>query len=95
MVWSWIVVDSVTALMHPQISFEAKAPPGYTFIPAGNPRFTIACKEVCRKDGLEVFTVSVSHQMLPVLTFLGHASNHRHVVDNASPALTQPIATSP
>lgn len=45
------------------ISFEAKAPPGYTFIPAGNPKFTNACKEVCRKDGLKVFTVSTTpHQ---------------------------------
>ncbi|OGM43787.1 hypothetical protein ABOM_006910 [Aspergillus bombycis] len=41
------------------ISFEAKAPPGYTFIPAGNPQLTSACKEVCRKDGLKVFAVTV------------------------------------
>jgi hypothetical protein len=41
------------------ISFEAKAPPGYTFIPAGNPHLTTACKELCRKDGLKIFAVSV------------------------------------
>ncbi|KAL1967511.1 hypothetical protein VTN77DRAFT_3026 [Rasamsonia byssochlamydoides] len=47
------------------ISFEAKAPPGYTFIPAGNPQFTSACKEMCRKDGLKVFAVTTTpHQRM-------------------------------
>lgn len=44
-----------------QFSFEAKAPSGYTFIPAGNPHLTTACKERCRKEGLEVHAVSVRH----------------------------------
>lgn len=52
--------------LHCQISFEAKAPPGYTFIPAGNPVFTNACKEVCRKEGHKVFTVSVSDALVPI-----------------------------
>lgn len=42
-----------------QISFETKAPPGYTFISAGNPKVTNACKELCRKDGLKIFAVTV------------------------------------
>ncbi|RJE25637.1 hypothetical protein PHISCL_02030 [Aspergillus sclerotialis] len=42
------------------ISFETEAPPGYTFIPAGNPRLTAACKEACRKDGLGVFAVTTT-----------------------------------
>ncbi|RMJ28211.1 hypothetical protein PHISP_00914 [Aspergillus sp. HF37] len=42
------------------ISFEAKAPPGYTFIPAGNPKLTTACKESCRRDGLRVFAVTTT-----------------------------------
>lgn len=42
-----------------QISFETKAPRGYTFISAGNPKVTNACKELCRKDGLKIFAVTV------------------------------------
>ncbi|EEP80873.1 predicted protein [Uncinocarpus reesii 1704] len=61
-----IIMETVTQekkKLRSVISFEAKAPPGYTFIPAGNPKFTSACKELCRKDGLKVFTVSTTpHQ---------------------------------
>lgn len=42
-----------------QICFEAQAPSGYTFIPAGNPQLTTACKERCRKEGLQIHAVSV------------------------------------
>ncbi|WEW55646.1 hypothetical protein PRK78_001078 [Emydomyces testavorans] len=63
-----IIMETITQekkKLRSVISFEAKAPPGYTFIPAGNPRFTSACKEICRKDGLKVFTVSTTphHRM--------------------------------
>ncbi|KAI1953677.1 hypothetical protein LOZ57_000018 [Ophidiomyces ophidiicola] len=61
-----IILETVTQekkKLRSVISFEAKAPPGYTFIPAGNPKFTSSCKEICRKDGLKVFTVSTTpHQ---------------------------------
>jgi hypothetical protein len=46
------------------IYFEAEAPPGYTFISAGNPKFTSVCKEMCRKHGLQVFAVTVSHYLV-------------------------------
>lgn len=63
-----IIMESVTQekkKLRSVISFEAKAPPGYTFIPAGNPEFTNACKEVCRKEGHKVFTVSTTpHQRM-------------------------------
>lgn len=52
-------------LSQEQISFETKPPPGYTFIPAGNPGFTNGCKELCRKDGYKIFTVSVRVSFLP------------------------------
>jgi hypothetical protein len=42
-----------------QICFEAQAPSGYTFIPAGNPLLTTACKERCRAEGLQIHAVSV------------------------------------
>ncbi|ODH49676.1 hypothetical protein GX48_04200 [Paracoccidioides brasiliensis] len=63
-----IIMESITQekkKLRSVISFEAKAPPGYTFIPAGNPQFTNACKEICRKDGLQVFAVSTTpHQRM-------------------------------
>lgn len=58
-----------------QISFEAKAPPGYTFIPAGNPQFTSACKEMCRKDGLKVFAVTVRGCEAYIFSSLSQAFN--------------------
>jgi hypothetical protein len=42
-----------------QICFEAQAPSGYTFIPAGNPQLTTTCKERCRAEGLQIHAVSV------------------------------------
>ncbi|OAX79982.1 hypothetical protein ACJ72_05695 [Emergomyces africanus] len=63
-----IIMESITQekkKLRSVISFEAKAPPGYTFIPAGNPKFTNACKEMCRQDGLQVFAVSTTpHQRM-------------------------------
>ncbi|KAE8366675.1 hypothetical protein BDV27DRAFT_124955 [Aspergillus caelatus] len=61
-----VVMESVTQekkKLRSVISFEAKAPPGYTFIPAGNPQLTSACKEICRKDGLNVFAVTTTPHM--------------------------------
>ncbi|KAL2837413.1 hypothetical protein BJY01DRAFT_45584 [Aspergillus pseudoustus] len=58
-----VILESVTQAkkkLRSVISFEAKAPPGYTFIPAGNPHFTTACKELCRKDGMKVYAVSTT-----------------------------------
>ncbi|KAK1150332.1 hypothetical protein N8T08_000234 [Aspergillus melleus] len=61
-----VIMESVTQekkKLRSVISFEAKAPPGYTFIPAGNPQLTTACKELCRKDGLKVFAVTTTPHM--------------------------------
>ncbi|GKZ31135.1 hypothetical protein AbraIFM66950_011276 [Aspergillus brasiliensis] len=61
-----VILESVTRekkKLRSVISFEAKAPPGYTFIPAGNPQLTTACKELCRKDGLKVFAVTTTPHM--------------------------------
>ncbi|DAA73640.1 TPA_exp: Uncharacterized protein A8136_4074 [Trichophyton benhamiae CBS 112371] len=61
-----IILESITQekkKLRIAISFETKPPPGYTFIPAGNPEFTNGCKELCRKDGYKVYTVSTTpHQ---------------------------------
>ncbi|RAL13588.1 DUF2293 domain-containing protein [Aspergillus homomorphus CBS 101889] len=61
-----VILESVTQekkKLRSVISFEAKAPPGYTFIPAGNPQLTTACKEICRKGSLKVFAVSTTPHM--------------------------------
>ncbi|KAL4930036.1 DUF2293 domain-containing protein [Aspergillus undulatus] len=58
-----VILESVTQAkkkLRSVISFEAKAPPGYTFISAGDPHFTTTCKELCRKDGLKVYAVSTT-----------------------------------
>ncbi|KAI9370937.1 hypothetical protein BJX61DRAFT_544143 [Aspergillus egyptiacus] len=58
-----VILESVTQAkkkLRSVISFEAKAPPGYTFISAGDPHFTSACKELCRRDGLKVYAVSTT-----------------------------------
>ncbi|KAL9115294.1 MAG: hypothetical protein Q9187_007329, partial [Circinaria calcarea] len=41
-------------------SFHAKPPPGYTFIPAGDPQITNRCKQLARLDGAKVFIVSTT-----------------------------------
>ncbi|KAJ5281933.1 hypothetical protein N7478_007305 [Penicillium angulare] len=57
-----VIMESMTQekkKLRSVISFEAKAPTGYTFIPAGNPHLTTACKEWCRKEGCQIYAVSV------------------------------------
>ncbi|KAL4801231.1 hypothetical protein BDV18DRAFT_149712 [Aspergillus unguis] len=61
-----VILESVTQekkKLRSVISFEAKAPPGYTFISAGDPHFTTTCKERCRRDGLKVYAVSTTPHM--------------------------------
>lgn len=43
-----------------QISFQARPPNGYTFIPAGNPELTTALKEASREANQQIYAVSVS-----------------------------------
>jgi hypothetical protein len=42
-----------------QITYSAQSPPGYTFVPFGNPDLTDYIKERCRTRSLEAFTVTV------------------------------------
>ena len=43
-----------------KLSFQAQAPPGYKFIPAGDPQLTSRCKKLAKDEQLTVFIVSVS-----------------------------------
>jgi hypothetical protein len=68
---------------HPrnQISFRAEPPPGYTFIPAGNPQLTNALKEFSRKEQRKIHQVSVGPLtrmtvMADCLQTTPHASRH-------------------
>ncbi|KAJ6088293.1 hypothetical protein N7486_009554 [Penicillium sp. IBT 16267x] len=61
-----VIMESVTQekkKLRSVICFEAKAPTGYTFIPAGNPLLTTACKERCRKEGFQIHAVSTTPHM--------------------------------
>jgi hypothetical protein len=42
-----------------KLSFTARPPPGYTFIPAGHPELTAAMKEFARKGNHQIYAVSV------------------------------------
>ncbi|KAJ5494758.1 hypothetical protein N7463_010845 [Penicillium fimorum] len=58
-----VIMESVTQekkKLRSVICFEAQAPSGYTFIPAGNPQLTTTCKERCRDEGLQIHAVSTT-----------------------------------
>ncbi|KKY29263.1 hypothetical protein UCRPC4_g00054 [Phaeomoniella chlamydospora] len=58
-----VVLESVTQekqRLRQTITFNAKPPLGYTFIPAGNPELTTALKEQSRKAGAKVYTVTTT-----------------------------------
>lgn len=46
---------------HPrhQLSFHTEPPPGYTFIPAGNPQLTAALKDFAKRGNHKIYSVSV------------------------------------
>ncbi|KAJ4693045.1 hypothetical protein HRR87_005924 [Exophiala dermatitidis] len=43
-----------------QVTFRADPPPGYTFIPAGNPELTAALKEFARRGDHKIFAVTTT-----------------------------------
>ncbi|MCJ1401739.1 hypothetical protein MMC11_004956 [Xylographa trunciseda] len=58
-----VVLEEVTQKKKKLItagSFHVNPPPGYTFIPAGDPQITNRCKDIARKDGAKVYTVSTT-----------------------------------
>lgn len=57
-------------LIASQITFQARPPNGYTFIPAGNPDLTNALKEASRHASQQIYAVSVS----------GSACSHAHIL---------------
>ncbi|KAL9129092.1 MAG: hypothetical protein Q9217_002364 [Psora testacea] len=57
-----VVLEEVTQKkkLRTYLSFDAVAPRGYTFIPAGDPQLTKRCKQLSKKHGMTVHIVSVS-----------------------------------
>ncbi len=47
-------------LVASKLSFRTEAPPGYTFVAAGDPKITLKCKELARAQAVKVYIVSVS-----------------------------------
>jgi hypothetical protein len=43
----------------PQITTDKTPPPGFEFVPIGNPKLTAACKEISREKDAMIFIVSV------------------------------------
>lgn len=59
-----------------QLSFHTEPPPGYTFIPAGNPQLTTALKEFAQRGNHKIYSVSVSGLNLDLTPLL---SNHHRL----------------
>ncbi|OAP61031.1 hypothetical protein AYL99_06035 [Fonsecaea erecta] len=52
---------SITSAYDPnKISFQERPPPGYTFIPAGNPELTNALKEFARRGDHKIYAVTIT-----------------------------------
>lgn len=57
-----------------QITTEKTPPPGFEFVPIGNPQLTAACKEISREKDAMIFIVSVC--LLPAVSLIeSYASN--------------------
>ena len=73
---------------HPrQLSFHTEPPPGYTFIPAGNPQLTNALKEFAKKENHKIFSVSVSDVPAPFPSFAN--VNRPHLMPPAMNSLAK------
>ena len=74
-------VQRTTHLSH-QITIKADPPPGYTFIPAGNPELTQALKEFSRQGDHKIYAVTVSFRTyvrdlgITTLIYPDHSSRH-------------------
>lgn len=74
--------DKAPAHLSRQLSFHTEPPPGYTFIPAGNPQLTAALKEFAKRGNHKIFSVSVcqckhkSHRLTNRQQTTPHASRH-------------------
>lgn len=59
-----------------QITSNRNPPPGFTFVPVGNPELTQLCKEISREQDCMIFVVSVGSTHFTIL--LVHMANDIH-----------------
>jgi hypothetical protein len=55
-----IVKNETLCSPSPQVTTDKQPPPGFEFVPMGNPVLTTACKELSRERDAMIFIVSVS-----------------------------------
>ncbi len=56
-----------TGTNQPQFTEDRRPPPGFEFIPVGNPALTTACKELSREQGAMIFIVTVCQDRYHIL----------------------------
>ncbi|KAI0124888.1 hypothetical protein BJ170DRAFT_685765 [Xylariales sp. AK1849] len=68
-----------------EITTDKRAPPGFEFVPTGNPELTEACKELSREHDAMIFIVSDSRDMTQLDHHLHRAGYHfrQTIVDRA------------
>jgi hypothetical protein len=59
-----------------QLSIHTEPPPGYTFIPVGNPQLTTALKEFAKRGNHKIFSVSVSSLPRKILSLTVYRQHH-------------------
>ncbi|OIW27520.1 hypothetical protein CONLIGDRAFT_435850 [Coniochaeta ligniaria NRRL 30616] len=78
------------------VTTNREPPPGYEFVPIGNPALTAACKELSREQEAMIFIVSVCHAYHLLMFYLEHPLANGHVLQtyssgNGVPDLTKAL----
>jgi hypothetical protein len=73
-----LLLSSYLPTYVPQITTKKDPPPGFAFVPIGNPQLTTACKEISRERDAMIFIVSVGgyKPQPPGSTILTHGSQN-------------------
>lgn len=80
-----------------QITTKSTPPPGFEFVPIGNPALTKACKELSREKDAMIFIVSARH----VALYFHHSTNlspwlriRKRSIRNTCPTMSTEPATT-
>ncbi|KAJ9141876.1 alanine and arginine rich protein [Pleurostoma richardsiae] len=81
-----------------QVTCDRNPPPGFEFVPVGNPELTRACKELSREQDAMIFIVSTSHDKDPskLALHLHRIGHHirQTIVEQARAAIGQDESSS-
>ncbi|KAL2282112.1 hypothetical protein FJTKL_11157 [Diaporthe vaccinii] len=75
-----------------EVSTDKIPPPGFEFVPIGNPELTKACKDLSRERDAMIFIVSVRQAQHLYLPFAGHVFNDRTNSQTAKDANANKLA---